>query len=82
MQMESGKTPRAAVDAAVKDIEHLQGGVLRSLVIHAVNREGEPYVVAINPEKPIEYRYWCEGMKQSECRKVDVVKIKSLMDVS
>lgn len=67
-QMEAGKSVRSAVQAAIDDLLYLRGGRLRELVIHAVDCDGETYVVAINVQEPVFYQYWSEELKQPEQR--------------
>jgi L-asparaginase len=74
-QLESGKDIAAAVDAAVEDVKVLKGGVLGTLVIHAIDRDGNARAVAINPEEPeINYWYWNEDMPKPERRVTEVIR--------
>jgi N4-(beta-N-acetylglucosaminyl)-L-asparaginase len=70
-RMEQGDSPRQAVHAAVGDLAMLAGGALRSLVVHAIGRDGGAHVVAVNAARPIKYQYWCEGMPEPECREAE-----------
>jgi N4-(beta-N-acetylglucosaminyl)-L-asparaginase len=74
-QMEAGKSPRAAVRAAIDDLSHLRGGLLRALVIHAVNREGTAHVAAVNAEAAVFYQYWNEDLPQPECRVAEAISL-------
>jgi isoaspartyl peptidase/L-asparaginase-like protein (Ntn-hydrolase superfamily) len=74
-QMEAGKPPQAAVQAALDDLSHLRGGRLRDLVIHAVDREGSAYVAAINTADSISYQYWNEDLQQPERRVADSISL-------
>jgi L-asparaginase len=74
-QMEAGKSPQAAVQAALDDLSHLRGGRLRDLVIHAVDREGSVYVAAINIADPVSYQYWNEDLQQPERRVADSISL-------
>jgi hypothetical protein len=73
--LRNGKSSRDAAQAAVEDLSSLQGGVLRTLVIHAIDREGDAYVLALNAEKPVHYCYWHEDLPKRECRKAERIDI-------
>lgn len=74
-QMEAGKSPRAAVQAALDDLSHLRGGRLRELVIHAIDREGSAYVTAVNIDESIFYQYWNEDLQQPERRVAESISL-------
>jgi isoaspartyl peptidase/L-asparaginase-like protein (Ntn-hydrolase superfamily) len=74
-QLKSGKSPQGATNAAIEDLSSLKGGVLRALVIHTIDCEGNTYVAAVNSENPITYQYWHEDLPEPENReaaKIDV----------
>jgi len=72
-QMEAGRSPYEAVHAAIEDVSHLRGGLLRSLVVHAIDRDGNAYAAAPNAEAPVFYNYWSEDMSALECREVETI---------
>jgi L-asparaginase len=72
-QMEAGRSPYEAIHAAIDDVSHLCGGLLRALVVHAVDRDGIAYAAATNAEAPIFYYYWIEDMSAPECREVATI---------
>lgn len=72
-QMAGGKSPRAALQAAADDISHLRGGVLRAVVLHAVDRDGAVAAIALNADFQVKYFYWQEGMGSLEEREVEYV---------
>jgi L-asparaginase len=74
-QMERGLSPTKALEAAANDLAALREGVLRTLVLHAVNAHGEADCVVINPTEAIEYQYWNEDMKQPESRPARAAKV-------
>jgi isoaspartyl peptidase/L-asparaginase-like protein (Ntn-hydrolase superfamily) len=74
-QMEAGKSPQAAVRAAIDDLSHLRGGRLRELVIHAVDCEGSACVAAVNIEAPVFYQYWNEDLQQPERRAAESISL-------
>jgi N4-(beta-N-acetylglucosaminyl)-L-asparaginase len=70
-QMETGKSSREAVHAAIENLSHLSGGLLRTLVIHAIDRDGNPHVAAVNAGRQIFYQYWEESLPKPECREAE-----------
>lgn len=74
-QLEKGLAPDAALDAAVRDLAALKNGVLRALVLHAVNAKGDAACLAVNAGEQIEYQYWNEDLKAPEARQARAVKI-------
>jgi isoaspartyl peptidase/L-asparaginase-like protein (Ntn-hydrolase superfamily) len=73
--LKNGQSAEEAVHAAIEDVSSMKGGVLRALVIHAIDRDGGAYAAAINVEKPITYQYWNENLRGSECREVKRIDI-------
>lgn len=74
-RLEQGASPDAALDAAVRDLSALKGGVLRTLVLHAIDAKGDAACVAVNADDKIEYQYWNEELKAPEARAARPVKI-------
>jgi L-asparaginase len=74
-QMAAGQSARAAVHAAIDDLSHLRGGLLRALVIHAVDREGTAHVAAVNAEAKVFYQYWNEDLRRPERRTAEAVPL-------
>ncbi len=72
-QLRAGRSPEAAVRNALEDVQALTGGVMRTLVVHALNGEGEAYAAALHAQYPIAYHYWCEGMAQPVLRPVATI---------
>ena len=75
-QLEKGLSPDEALDAAARDLAALKDGVLRTLVLHAVNRNGDAACVAVNADEAIEYQYWNEDMEAPETRAARPLKIQ------
>jgi L-asparaginase len=75
--MEMGKSVREAVDVGIADLSRLRTGLLRGLCIHAIDREGNERVVAVNIDapEPLRYQYWREGMAKPEVRVAEVLKL-------
>ena len=74
-QMEVGKSPEAAVRAAIDDLSHLRGGRLRELIVHAIDRDGTAYAAAINAGATIFYQYWNEDLQQPERRVAEAISL-------
>ncbi len=75
-RLESGDNVREAVHYAIGNVRRLRGGALRTLVIHAIDTNGEAYAAAINPIKPISYMYWRDDMAKPERRDAEAINIK------
>jgi L-asparaginase len=74
-QMEAGKSPQAAAQAALDDLSYLRGGRLRELVIHAIDREGSAHVAAVNIDDTVVYQYWNEDQQQPERRVAEAISL-------
>ena len=70
--MKKGAGVRDACLEALDDLGHLKGGFLNSVVIHAVDRDGSPYVCCMGLEKPAGFCFWKEGMEQVEMREAEI----------
>lgn len=68
LYLKMGLPLEAAVDEAVADLGRLQGGQLAGVVIHAIDRQGQHRVVAVNCPDEIAYWLWSEGMQEPELR--------------
>jgi len=55
---------------ALEDLRSLKGGYLGPLILHALDRDGEPCVLATGLKKPARYWFWREGMGRPEQRAV------------
>jgi len=67
--MAKGATVTEACHDAVADLRRLRGGQLGPVVIHAVDREGEPCVVSLGLPDGALYWFWRQGMTQPEARR-------------
>jgi isoaspartyl peptidase/L-asparaginase-like protein (Ntn-hydrolase superfamily) len=74
-QLEFGITVHEAVQNAIRDLTALTDGLLRGLTIHAIDRDGNARVVAVNIDEPVYYWYWCETMLRAECRRAEQIRI-------
>ncbi|MGB4101565.1 MAG: isoaspartyl peptidase/L-asparaginase [Alphaproteobacteria bacterium] len=77
-QLANDKTPRQAVHAAIKDLAALQGGLLRTLALHAIDAKGRAHAAVINADQDVRYSYWVQGMKEPEFRAVESVDVPAL----
>jgi len=48
------------------DLRSLKGGDIATVVIHAIDVQGEHYVVSTASDKDTEYWFWSEEMSQPE----------------
>jgi L-asparaginase len=70
-QLELGKGVNEAVENAVKDLAALNEGLIGGVTIHAVDRNGNARVVAVNVPDDLHYWYWRETMVRPECRSAE-----------
>jgi L-asparaginase len=68
LYLKMGLSLEAAVDEAAADLGRLHGGQLAGVVIHAIDRQGQHRVVAVNCPEEIAYWIWSEGMEEPELR--------------
>jgi L-asparaginase len=64
--MRRGTSVKAAVHDAVDELRRLKGGYQGQVVIHAISREGEPYVVTTHTEAGLIYWIWNSDSNQIE----------------
>lgn len=69
LYMKKGATVHEAVHEAVSDLRDLKGGYLGPVIIHALDRDGEPCVVTTGGDEGDSYCLWREGMSSFEERK-------------
>lgn len=72
-QLELGKSVHEAVENAVKDLANLTEGLIGGITIHAIDRNGNACVVAVNVPNKVHYWYWSETMARPQCRSVESV---------
>lgn len=74
LYLKTGLKLRAACAEAIKDLGRLKGGFLGNVVVHALDRQGEPCVLATaDLAEKSSWFYWREGMAQPELRQAEVV---------
>lgn len=66
LYMKQGATVQEACHEAVVDLKELKTGYLGPVIIHAIDRDGEPYVVTTGGDEGDQYCLWREGMANYE----------------
>ncbi len=61
LYMKMGLSLEAAVDEAIDDLRQLKGGLIQRITLHAIDRNGDHRVVAVNAEEQLTYWLWREG---------------------
>ncbi|MBT3372936.1 MAG: N(4)-(beta-N-acetylglucosaminyl)-L-asparaginase [Rhodospirillaceae bacterium] len=61
LYMKMGLSLHAAVDEAIDDLRQLKGGLIQRITLHAIDRNGDHRVVAVNAEEQLTYWLWQEG---------------------
>jgi isoaspartyl peptidase/L-asparaginase-like protein (Ntn-hydrolase superfamily) len=61
-----------AVREAAGDLAELKTGLIDEVIIHAVNRRGEHYVLGVGSPKPRTYWIWDDSMGAPEAREAEV----------
>jgi L-asparaginase len=74
LYMKMGATVQEACHEAVADLRGLKRKYRGSITIYALDRDGQPYVVAIRHEGTQTYWLWAEGMEKPEERAAVVEK--------
>ena len=62
--MKKGATVEEACNEAMDDLRALEGGYLATVALHAMDRDGRPYVISTDPVDG--YSYWTEDMEKPE----------------
>ena len=65
--MKKGATVEEACREAFEDLKSLKGGTIGPVIIHALDRSGNPFVLTTGNDGGIPYWFWREGMSQPEC---------------
>ncbi len=68
LYMKMGMTVEEACQEAVNDLRSLTRAYRGGVTIHAIDAQGEPYVVYAGPREEVHYWVWMEGMKEPERR--------------
>lgn len=64
--MRRGTCVKEAVHHAVNELRRLKGGYQGQVVIHAISREGEPYVVTTHAQEGLVYWMWNSDLSKIE----------------
>jgi beta-aspartyl-peptidase (threonine type) len=62
--MKKGATVEEACNEAMDDLLALKGGYLATVALHAMDKDGKPYVISTDPEDG--YSYWTDSMEHFE----------------
>jgi L-asparaginase len=65
--MKKGATVEEACRETFEDLRSLKGGTIGPVIIHALDRDGNPFVLTTGNDGGIPYWFWREGMNQAEC---------------
>jgi len=69
LYMKAGASAQEACLEAVRDLRSLKGGYLGPVIIHAVDRRGESFVISTGPVvKGLDYFRWCGTGEVKSCR--------------
>jgi L-asparaginase / beta-aspartyl-peptidase len=67
LYMKMGASVQEAVHEAAHDLRRLKRDFESSLAIHALNREGQPYMLVLGDDPGMRtYHYWTEGQEPAE----------------
>jgi L-asparaginase len=65
--LKRGASSEEACLEAIDDLHTLKGGHLGPVVVHVIDREGNPFVASIGLQDPTPFWFWRAGMKNAEC---------------
>lgn len=66
MYMKKGASVKDACYEAFWDLRSLKGGDISTVVIHAIDTQGEHYVLSTAEDEDTDYWFWSEGMSKPE----------------
>ena len=75
LYMKMGMSVADAVLEAVADLRGLKGGLIQRLTLHAIDKNGEHKVVAVNAEQQLTYWLWREGDEAPHAEPCEIVKL-------
>jgi L-asparaginase len=64
--MKKGASVEAACREAFDDLRRLEGGYRGPVIIHALDRDGAPFVLSTGGDGGVNYWLWTEGMTEAE----------------
>jgi isoaspartyl peptidase/L-asparaginase-like protein (Ntn-hydrolase superfamily) len=65
---------REAVQEAARDLADLKSGFLDEVFIHAINPQGEFFVLGVNTTRSARYLVWSDAMPSAEIREAEIFK--------
>jgi L-asparaginase len=68
LYMKQGAAVQEAVHEAIADLRSLKRRYRGGVTIHAIDRDGQPYVASVRHEGEVKYWLWAEGMEGPEER--------------
>jgi L-asparaginase len=75
LYMKMGMSVQRAVQEAVDDMRALKGGLISRVTIHAIDKDGNHHVVAVNGLPTNHYWIWVPGMPEPESRPCEIIQI-------
>ena len=63
--MKKGASVKDAAYEAFEDLRSLKGGYLGAVVLHAIDKNGEPFVLSTGNDDNVLYWHWQEGMNEA-----------------
>ena len=75
LYMKMGLSLQAAVDEAIDDLRQLKGGLIQRITLHAIDRNGDHRVVAVNAEEQLTYWLWREGDDAPQAEPTEIVTL-------
>lgn len=75
LYMKTGMTLHAAVDEAIDDLRRLKGGLISRITLHAIDRDGQHRVVAVNAEEQLTYWLWQDGDDKPHSEPCEIVML-------
>jgi L-asparaginase len=67
--MKMGANVEDACRQAFDDLRHLEGGYLGPVIIHAIDKDGMPFVLSTGNDGGVSYWLWTDGMQEPESRR-------------
>ncbi len=75
LYMKTGMSLHDAVDEAIDDLRRLKGGLISRITLHAIDRDGQHRVVAVNAEEQLTYWLWQDGDDKPHSEPCEIVML-------
>lgn len=75
LYIKMGMSVEEAVMEAVADLRALKGGLIQRITLHAIDKNGEHKVVAVNAEHQLTYWLWQEGDEAPRAEPAELVAL-------